>query len=81
MCYDLGRSPSPDDPPLRLRAKQWAHFPRHIPATKKKKNPSRTCKVCSKHKKRSETTWECKQCLVALHVSECFEAYHTVFDY
>jgi len=65
----------------RLQAKSWGHFPRHILQTGKKKNPTRTCKVCAKSKKRSETTWECKQCLVALHVPGCFEKYHTLIDY
>lgn len=69
------------DTPLRLQAKQWGHFPRKIPATEAKQNPQRRCKVCTKRKKRCETTWECKECLVALHIPECFEIYHTEVDY
>lgn len=69
------------DTPLRLQANRWCHFPRHIPETLKKKNPTRACKVCKKHKKRSETVWEYKKCMIALHVPECFERYHTIQDY
>lgn len=67
--------------PGRLQAKQWGHFPRNIPPTNAKKNPQRRCVVCAKHKKRSETTWECKKCLIALHIPSCFEKYHTLQDY
>lgn len=67
--------------PHRLQAKQWGYFPRNIPPTNAKKNPQRRCKVCAKQKKRSETTWKCKKCLVALHIPDCFEKYHTVQDY
>ncbi|CAD1472353.1 unnamed protein product [Heterotrigona itama] len=69
------------DLPLRLHAQHWGHFPKHIGPTPSKQKPSRACKVCTKHKKRSETTWECKKCQVALHVPECFERYHTIEDY
>ncbi|XP_017795846.1 PREDICTED: piggyBac transposable element-derived protein 4-like [Habropoda laboriosa] len=75
-----GRLPA-SDIPLRLQSKQWGHFPRNIPPTEAKKNPQRRCKVCAKHKKRSKTTWECKECLVALHIPKCFEIYHTEVDY
>ncbi|XP_017752724.1 PREDICTED: piggyBac transposable element-derived protein 4-like [Eufriesea mexicana] len=70
-----------EDLPQRLHAQHWGHFPMHIGPTPSKSNPSRVCKVCSRHKKRSETTWECKRCKVALHVPVCFERYHTVEDY
>jgi hypothetical protein len=69
------------DTPTRLQAKTWAHFPRNIPPTEKKKNPTRACRVCASNKKRSETTWECDKCLVALHVPECFRKYHTLQKY
>nr|XP_031847540.1 piggyBac transposable element-derived protein 4-like [Nomia melanderi] len=65
------------DIPLRLQSKHWGHFPRNIPPTEAKKNSQRRCKVCAKHKKCSETTWECKKCLVALDIPKCFEIYHT----
>nr|XP_003706754.1 PREDICTED: piggyBac transposable element-derived protein 4-like [Megachile rotundata] len=67
--------------PNRLEATQWGHFPRNIPPTNAKKNPQRRCRVCTKHKRRSETVWECKKCLVPLHVPDCFERYHTLHDY
>lgn len=79
--YNVRGRPAQSDTPLRLQSKFWAHFPKHISPTKKKQHPTRVCKVCFKHKKRSETTWECKQCLVALHVPNCFEAYHTLHNY
>lgn len=79
--YNVRGRPAQGETPLRLQAKYWSHFPRHIPATAKKKHPTRQCKVCSKHQRRSETTWECKKCLVALHVPDCFESYHTLQDY
>lgn len=79
--YNCRGRPAQSDTPLRLQSKRWAHFPRHITPTEKKAHPTRVCKVCSKHKKRSETSWECKKCLVALHVPGCFEAYHTLHNY
>lgn len=79
--YKTRGRPAHGDTPLRLQAIHWGHFPKHIAATSKKKNPTRACKVCTKRKKRSETVWECTKCLVALHVPECFERYHTVLDY
>ena len=69
------------DTPTRLQAKTCAHFPRHIPATEKKNNPTRACRVCAGNKKRRETTWECEKCLVALHVPDCFRKYHTLQKY
>lgn len=69
------------DTPLRLQSKQWGHFPQKIPPTEAKKNPQKRCKVCAKREKHSGTTWECKECLVALHISRCFEIYHTQVDY
>ncbi|KAK1137338.1 hypothetical protein K0M31_001850 [Melipona bicolor] len=42
--------------PMRLQAQHWGHFPKHIDPMRLKKNPTRACKVCTKHKKRSETT-------------------------
>ena len=75
-----GRPPL-SETPSRLIAKNWAHFPRHIPPTEKKLHPTKLCKVCTKHKKRRETTWECESCLIPLHVPECFKIFHTVLDY
>ena len=69
------------DLPLRLQAQQWSHFPKHIDPTPSNQHPKRRCVVCTKHKQRRETTWECKKCKIALHVPTCFERYHTVKDY
>ncbi len=69
------------DIPSRLHAKCWAHFPKHINPTPKKQHPTRCCRVCTKHKKRSETTWECEKCLVPLHVPDCFKKFHTLHNY
>ncbi|XP_055625677.1 zinc finger protein 236-like isoform X2 [Toxorhynchites rutilus septentrionalis] len=67
--------------PVRLQAQDWAHFPKSIDPTPRKKHPTRMCKVCYKHKIRSETKWECATCKVALHLPECFRSYHTMEDY
>ena len=69
------------DLPQRLHAQHWAHFPKHIDPTPSKSRPSRICKSCTKHKIRSETTWECKKYKVSLHVPICFKKYHTLEDY
>lgn len=79
--YNVRGRPAHGDTPLRLQAIRWGHFAKHIDPTPKKSNPTRVCKVCWKHKKRSETTCECKKCLVALHVPHCFEKYHTQHNY
>lgn len=47
---------SSGDIPIRLHAQHWGHFLKHIDSTSLKTNPTRTCKVCAKNKKRSETT-------------------------
>jgi hypothetical protein len=67
--------------PLRLQAKNWAHFPMNIPPTEKKKKPTKRCVVCYSKGKRSESKWQCKKCGVALHLPDCFEVYHTKITY
>ena len=47
----------------------------------KRKYPSRQCKVCAAHKKRSETRYICKFCVVPFHKGSCFERYHSVTNY
>jgi hypothetical protein len=47
----------------------------------KKKYPVRQCRVCSVHKKQSETRYICEFCVVALHKGSCFEKYHTLKHY
>lgn len=64
------------------------HFPERVPATDKKKHPTRTCKVCSDRFKaqtgghqRKESTWWCPDCEVGLCLPDCFKVYHTVAKY
>lgn len=71
----VGRASS-GDTPTRLQAKHWGHFIGKIPTTSKERN-ARRCRVCSANKKRSETVWWCKKCMVPLHLENCFEEYHT----
>jgi len=47
----------------------------------KRKYPARRCHVCAAHKKRSETWYICKLCLLPLHKGECFQRYHTLKHY
>ncbi|CAK9820042.1 PiggyBac transposable element-derived protein 4 [Anthophora quadrimaculata] len=79
--YPARGRPSQSECPTRLQAKHWAHFPEHISSTEKKKLPTKRCRVCAKNNIRSETTWQCKKCLVPLHVPKCFEIFHTVQNY
>ncbi|PNF17797.1 hypothetical protein B7P43_G06890 [Cryptotermes secundus] len=43
----------------------------------KGKHPSRQCRVCAVHKKRTMTVYICK-CVMLLHKGECFQKYHTL---
>ena len=47
----------------------------------KRKCSARQCKVCAAHKKRSETRYICKFCIVLLHKGPCFKKYHSVTNY
>ncbi|KAI4476498.1 hypothetical protein M0804_013529 [Polistes exclamans] len=62
----------------RLQTTQWGHYPKNIPPTNANKKPQQRCRVCTKHKKRSETVWEFNKSLVPLHVPDCFKRYHTL---
>ena len=79
--YPTRGRPTQSESPIRLQAKQWAHFPEHIPATNKKQHPAKRCHVCMKHNIRSETTWQCKTCLVPLHIPNCFQKFHMLKNY
>lgn len=64
------------------------HFPRKIPPTPKKQEPTRRCVVCTRahskdasKKSRKETRFWCEDCQVGLCVTPCFEIYHTKSDY
>jgi hypothetical protein len=47
----------------------------------KKKYPVRQCRVCSAHKKWSETRYICEYCVVPLHKGSCSKKYHTLKCY
>jgi len=38
--------------------------------------PTKSCKICTANKIRSETTWECKQCLIVLQALTASEVPH-----
>lgn len=79
--YSTRGRPSQNEYPIRLQTKHWAHFPQHIPSTNKKKLPTKRCRVGIKYNIRSETTWQCKKCLVPLlfqNVSKYFILYRTI---
>jgi hypothetical protein len=78
----IPRGPS-EDPPGRLSG----NFSRHKlgkivgGGQRKKKYPVRQCRVCSAHKKQSETRYIREFCVVPLHKGSCFEKYHTLKHY
>lgn len=65
------------------------HFYEKIPATGKKKTPTKRCHVCSpagktepgKSARRKETSWQCESCKFALCIAPCFKLFHTQKDY
>lgn len=69
-----------NDPPFRLSGQLKDHVLEKI-VTGVKKNPTRTCRVCSSKGKRSETRYICKICCVPLHVGECYADYHSKRNY
>ena len=69
------------DPPFRLDGKRREHILAKFPPLKSKSGPSRGCRVCQKHKIRSETTWYCIKCGVPLHPGICDTKYHILKFY
>ncbi|XP_047360348.1 piggyBac transposable element-derived protein 4-like isoform X2 [Vespa velutina] len=67
------------DPVDRLSGHIKQHQLVLICETNKRKR--RNCHVCSKNKKRKITNLMCKSCGVALHLGDCFAAYHTKEKY
>lgn len=67
------------DPIDRLSGHIKQHQLVLISETNKRKR--RNCHVCSKNKKRKITNLMCKSCGVALHLGDCFAAYHTKEKY
>jgi len=47
----------------------------------KRKYHARQCRVCATHKKRSETRFICKFCVVPLHKGSCSEKYRSLKNY
>ena len=72
-----------EDPPGRLSGDMRKHVLEKTVGSKwgKRKYPARRCHVFAVHKKRSETRYICKFCLVPLHKGECFQRYHTLKHY
>jgi hypothetical protein len=67
------------DPPGQLLGDMWKHVLAQIVKSEKgkRKYPARPCRVCTVHKKRSETAYICEFCVVPLHKGKCFQRYHT----
>ena len=72
----------------RLSHKNNPHFLVSIPATEKKKYPTKRCVACcipgkkrGEYARRRETRYMCKSCEVALCIEPCNEIYHTSEDY
>lgn len=66
------------DLPSRLTER---HFMDKLPPTAKKAAPTARCVVCLSKKKRKESRYHCKQCIVGLCIEPCFEQYHTLEDF
>lgn len=66
--------PSLDEDPLRLKMR---HFPEYVPRSGNKLNPQRRCIVCSSHKVRKESRFQCSECDVGLCAAPCFKIFHT----
>lgn len=70
------------DSPQRLSGDMKKHkVTRILGSGKKNRYVRRPCKVCSAGKKRSESSFMCAECLVPLHLGQCFEKYHTCLKY
>ncbi|XP_076160842.1 piggyBac transposable element-derived protein 4 isoform X4 [Ptiloglossa arizonensis] len=75
------KRPPCKDHPQRLSGNMKQHIPVKIPSSEKKKFPTKVCRVCVTHGKRSETRYICKFCAVPLHIGECFTKYHILKKY
>ena len=56
------------------------HYLCTIPATEKRKTPTRTCKRCSTKENRKESRYQCLKCpgQPALCIDQCFCLYHKI---
>ena len=57
---------------------QIQNFKKLPPTQKKKTNPTKSCRICTKSKARKESRYFCKKCKdnPALCVDPCFRVYH-----
>ena len=76
------RARVPQGPPGRLSGDMRKNVLEKIVGSErgKRKYPVRW-HVCAAHKKRGETRYICKFCLVPLHKGESFQRYHTLQHY
>ncbi|PNF28867.1 hypothetical protein B7P43_G04424 [Cryptotermes secundus] len=67
------------DPPGRLSGDMQKHILVKIVKSEycKKKHPSRHCRVCAEHKKKSRTAYMCNFCVIPLHKGEFLQRYQT----
>ena len=70
----------PSEPTAKRRRSEFTaqHCLEYLPATEKKQQPTKPCRVCTKNKTRKETRYFCAACEdhQPLCVVECFKAYH-----
>jgi hypothetical protein len=57
------------------------NFLRKVQPRGGKARPQRRCVVCTKHGRKKETVYCCRECNVGLCLEDCFEAYHTELNY
>jgi hypothetical protein len=71
------------EPHGTLSGDLWKHVLEKILKSEegKRKYSARRCHICATHKRRSETRYMFKFCLVPLHKGECFQRYHTLKQY
>ena len=74
--HQTGRNPGTSalHEPTRLVGK---HFIELIPCRPGEKRKRKTCARCSAIKKRTDVSYQCAQCKIALRMTSCFEIYHT----
>ena len=51
-----------NQPKLKLATPDNIHYVMPLPPTEKKTNPTKPCLVCSREKKRKETSYFCEMC-------------------
>ena len=64
------------DSPFGLSGRLKDHVSEETVTGMKKKDPIRTCRVCSSKGNHSGTRYICKTCCVPLHVGDCCTLYH-----